>query len=51
MSEAAGEKCPEPPFETPSRTDEELMMWSDYSRRTGPPAEREPQPEGGWLIR
>jgi flavin-dependent dehydrogenase len=51
MSEAAGEKAPVPPFETPNRTDEQLMMWSDYNRRTGPPAEREAQPEDGWLIR
>jgi flavin-dependent dehydrogenase len=51
MSEAAGEPAPEPPYTPLRTTDEELMMWPDYHRLTGPPSEREPQPAGGWLIR
>lgn len=51
MSEAAGQPAPEPPYAPPRKSDEELLMWSDYNRVTGPPAEREPQPAEGWLIR
>jgi 2-polyprenyl-6-methoxyphenol hydroxylase-like FAD-dependent oxidoreductase len=51
MSAAAGETAPKPPHAAVGCTDEDLLMWSDYDRRTGPPAEREPQPADGWGIR
>jgi flavin-dependent dehydrogenase len=51
VSEAAGEPAPEPPYTLSAKTGEELMMWSDYGRLTGPPAQQEPQPVDGWLIR
>ncbi len=51
MSEAVGERPPEAPYAAAQRTDEELVVWSDYDLRTGPPAEREPQAEDGWLLR
>jgi 2-polyprenyl-6-methoxyphenol hydroxylase-like FAD-dependent oxidoreductase len=51
MSEAAGEKPPDPPYAAQERTDEELVMWSDYDRRTSPPAEQGTQAADGWLIR
>jgi flavin-dependent dehydrogenase len=51
MSEAAGRDAPEPTYDAPAPVDEPVLHWSDWSRRTGPPAAMEPQPEDGWLIR
>jgi flavin-dependent dehydrogenase len=51
LHEAAGEPVPEIPYDAPPLADEELLMWSDYEKRTSPPAEQEPQPEDGWLLR
>jgi hypothetical protein len=51
MSEAAGKPVPDAPYEEPPLSDETLLMWSDFERRTSPPAEQDPQPEDGWLLR
>jgi flavin-dependent dehydrogenase len=52
MSDAAGEgPAPEVPCTIPALPDETVMRWADYDRRMSPPAEREPQPEEGWLLR
>jgi flavin-dependent dehydrogenase len=52
MSGAGGFEVPErPPYDSPEPTGEELIMWSDWQRRTGPPAQQKPQPADGWLIR
>jgi hypothetical protein len=51
MYEAAGEPVPDAPYDEPPLADEELLMWSDFERRTAPPAEQTPQPEDGWLLR
>ena len=51
MSEAAGKPVPEAPYDEPPLTDEPVLMWSDFERRTAPPAEQNPQPDDGWLLR
>lgn len=52
MSEAAGEThTPEVPCSVPALPGAKVMRWSDYDRRSGRPADREPQPEDGWLLR
>jgi hypothetical protein len=51
VHEAAGAPVPEAPYEEPPLVDEEVLIWSDFDRRTRPPAEQEPQPEDGWLLR
>jgi flavin-dependent dehydrogenase len=48
---AAGHDVPEAPYEEPPLSDEDLLIWSDIDRRTRPPAEQDPQPEDGWLLR
>jgi flavin-dependent dehydrogenase len=52
MSEATATKFEPPPFERPSATwHEEIVRWSPYEQRTRPPAETEPQPASGWMLR
>jgi flavin-dependent dehydrogenase len=51
MCEAAGQPAPDAPYDEPPLSDEPVLMWSDFEKRTRPPAEQEPQPEDGWLLR
>jgi flavin-dependent dehydrogenase len=52
MREAAGEPPPEYPYDPPATTSgEDLVIWSDWARRSGEPALRDTIPEDGWLIR
>jgi 2-polyprenyl-6-methoxyphenol hydroxylase-like FAD-dependent oxidoreductase len=51
MSVAAGARVPAAPYGSQERRDETLMAWSDYQRRTAPPAEQEPQPADSWCVR
>jgi flavin-dependent dehydrogenase len=51
MSEAAGEQMPEFPYDPLPTTGEDLVLWSNFERRSGPSAGRDPQPEDGWVIR
>ena len=51
MSETAGLKTIDPPTWDRPKLDEPVIAWSSYEQRTAPPAETEPQPEDGWMLR
>lgn len=51
LYEPTGEAPPPLPGERPSGWDGTLLNWLPYSQRTAPPAETQPQPADGWMVR
>lgn len=51
LYEPTGREPPPLPCQLPTNREEELLNWVPYAQRTAPPAETQPQPEDGWMIR